>query len=296
MYDRHLESFIVIAESGSFSAASDRLFVSRPALIQQMNLMEKDLGFQLFVRHNKGITLTPAGEYFYKEAKKIVQVSNQVIQRCRLLEEKSRQTVRIGTLPNFTAVLLPQICRKFTELYPNINLQFTEYPLETYFKNFILNNFDITTEYMSGYAFEEPDYKFTKLMEDMHCCGMSPSHPLSAQKRISLRDLEGQKVMIYARGITRADDMLRGYITQHSSSVELIDIYHYSSSLPLRCELENLILIYYSMYWESFPSLITLPLEMSMDFPIDIGLGYRNKTNDAVRLFIALAQKMFCHD
>ena len=53
-YDRHLDSFIVIAESGSFSSAADKLFVSRTALIQQMNLLEKDLGFQLFDRHNKG--------------------------------------------------------------------------------------------------------------------------------------------------------------------------------------------------------------------------------------------------
>lgn len=100
-------------------------------------------------------------------------------------------------------------------------------------------------------------------------------------------------IMIYAQGITRADDKLRNYITEHSSLVELVDIYHYSNSLPLRCELENMILIYYSMYWESFPSLVTRPLEMSMDFPIDIGLGYKAETNEAVKLFIELAQRLF---
>ena len=163
-YDRHLDSFIVIAESGSFSSAADKLFVSRTALIQQMNLLEKDLGFQLFDRHNKGITLTAAGQYFYQEAKKMIRASNRVLQRCRELEEKCAQSIRIGTLPNFTAVLLPQICRRFSELHPNVALEFIDYPLESYFKNFVNNNFDITTEYMSGYLFEEPGYSFIKLM------------------------------------------------------------------------------------------------------------------------------------
>ena len=292
-YDRHLDSFIVIAESGSFSSAADKLFVSRTALIQQMNLLEKDLGFQLFDRHNKGITLTAAGQYFYQEAKKMIRASNRVLQRCRELEEKCAQSIRIGTLPNFTAVLLPQICRRFSELHPNVALEFIDYPLESYFKNFVNNNFDITTEYMSGYLFEGPGYSFIKLMEDRHCCGMSPTHPLAMKKKISIDDLRGQKVLMYARGITRADDLLRDYITATAPDVEIIDIGHYGSSLPLRCELEGLILIYYSMYWKSFPSLATLPIDISMDFPIDIGLGYKLDSNQAVKQFIELAEEMF---
>lgn len=293
MYDRHLDSFIVIAESGSFSSAADKLFISRTALIQQINLLEKELGFQLFNRHNKGITLTPAGEYFYQESKKMIHRSNTVIMRCKELEEKSREVIRIGTLPNFRAELLPQICRKFTEKYPDITLQFIEYPLERYFKSFLNNQFDITTEYMCGYVFEDPGYSFVKLMEDTHCCGMSPRHPLARKERITVHDLHGQKIMMYARGITRADDRLRDYITAVAPDVRIIDIQNYGSSLPLKCELENLILIYYSMYWKSFPSLATLPMDITMDFPIDIGLGYRVDSGNAVKQFIDLAKSMY---
>lgn len=293
MYDKHLDSFIVIAESGSFSSAADKLFISRTALIQQINLLEKELGFHIFDRHNKGVTLTPAGEYFYREAKKIIHTSNTVLMRCKELEEKSREIIRIGTLPNFTAELLPQICRRFAEQYPNITLQFIEYPLESYFKNFLNDNFDITTEYMCGYVFEDSRYSFIKLMEDRHCCGMSPKHPLAVKKRISIHDLHGQKIMMYAKGITRANDRLRDYITSVAPDVQIIDIHHYGSSLPLKCELDNLILIYYSMYWKSFPSLASLPMDITMDFPIDIGLGYRVDSNSAVKRFIALAQNMY---
>lgn len=291
MYNKHLDSFIAIAEAGSFSAAADRLFISRTALIQQINLLEKDLGFQVFDRHSKGVTLTETGRYFYGEAKKIVRLSRKALARCRAMEETPAECIRIGTLPNFTAVLLPKLCRRFTERYPNIKLHFIEYPLERYFAHFANNQFDITTEYMSGYVFEEPDYRFIKLMEDRHCCGVSPRHPLARQKKLTLQDLRGQKVMIYARGITRADDRLRDYLTETVPDIECIDIKQYNSSLPLKCELEGLVLIYYSMYWESFPTLVTLPL--SIDFPIDIGLGYKADCNASVRQFIALAQELF---
>ncbi len=78
------------------------------------------------------------------------------------------------------------ICRRFSGLHPNVALEFIDYPLESYFKNFVNNNFDITTEYMSGYLFEEPGYSFIKLMEDRHCCGMSPTHPLAMKKKITI--------------------------------------------------------------------------------------------------------------
>jgi hypothetical protein len=146
---------------------------------------------------------------------------------------------------------------------------------------------------MCGYVFEDSRYSFIKLMEDRHCCGMSPKHPLAVKKRISIHDLHGQKIMMYAKGITRADDRLRDYITSVAPDVQIIDIHHYGSSLPLKCELDNLILIYYSMYWKSFPSLASLPMDITMDFPIDIGLGYRVDSNSAVKRFIALAQNMY---
>ena len=291
MYDKHLDSFIAIARCGSFSAAAEKLFVSRTALIQQMNLLEKKLDFQLFARHNKGVTLTPAGKFFYDEATKLMQAFHKLLHRCREIDNRSGETIRIGTLPNFTEVLLPQICHAFAARYPHIELQFIEVPLEQYHQSFANDCFDITTEYMTGYLFERQNYRFIKLREDRHCCGIPKKHPLSAKKKVSVRDLSGQKIMLYARGITRADDQLRDYIAQNATDVEFVDIRQYSSSLPLKCELEGLILIYYAMYWKNFSRLATLPLDFY--FPIEIGLGYKSESNRAVHQFIALAGELF---
>lgn len=291
MLDRHLEAFIVTVEAGSFSSASDRLYISRPALIQQMNLLEKQLGFRLFHRSNRGVVLTKAGQLFYGEAKQMLLVSNDLIRRCKSVEADGGDTILIGSLPGFTPVVLPKLCQTFSQLYPSVTLQFVDYPLENYFKSFTEGKFDITTEYMSGYMFDHPDYQFIKLLEDKQCCGVSASHPLAKKDVIRFSDLRGQKLVLYAKDITRVDDRLREYLTQNEPLVTLIDITTYSSSLPLRCELEGCILIFYSMYWQNFPTMIAKPVEW--DFPIDIGLGYRSNPRPSVKKFIELAKETF---
>lgn len=289
MYNKQLDSFIVLAEAGSFSKAADELFISRPALIQQMNLLEKNAGFRLFDRGYKGVRLTRAGEVFYKNAKQMILFSSATLQQCQTISEGSIDVIRIGSLYNFMPVVLPEICRVFIERYPEIHLEFKDYSLDKYFTSFTEECFDITTEYIAGYVFDKPDFRFVKILEDRHCCGVHPHHPLATKASISAADLQGQKIMLYARGVTRADDKLRDYLLRHVPAVELIDIDFYNSALSLQCELYNYVLIYYSMYWQSFPKLIAIPGEW--DIPIDIGLGYKTNARPAVEKFIEVARE-----
>lgn len=68
-----LKIFLEVANSKSFLDASNKLFISQPAISKSMSKLEEDLGIQLFYRANKGITLTPSGEtlYRYLQKKKI---------------------------------------------------------------------------------------------------------------------------------------------------------------------------------------------------------------------------------
>jgi DNA-binding transcriptional LysR family regulator len=284
---------MAVADAGSFSSAAEKLYVSRPALIQQINLLESRMGFKLFFRSPKGVSLTGAGQLFYEGARQIIKISDGVKKQCLSESESFCNVIRIGTLPNFAPVVLPIICRKFSARFPNIRIQFDEYPLENYFESLADGLFDITTEYMCGYFFDHPDHRFIKLMNDKHCCGVSPSHALARKRRISFKDLRGQKLILYAKGITRADDELREYLTKNEPEIELIDIKAYNSALSVKCELEGCVLIYYSMYRKSFPTLIYIPVEWN--FPIDIGLGYKTKAceNSAVSSFIEFVREMY---
>ena len=62
-----LQSFLTVAECGSFSKAAERLFISSTAVMKQINGLEEEIGVKLFARTNRGLTLTEAGQSFGKD-------------------------------------------------------------------------------------------------------------------------------------------------------------------------------------------------------------------------------------
>ena len=63
MYNRQLDTFLKVAELGSFSKAAEALYITPSAVIQQINNLEQSLQVNLFIRTKRGTHLTPAGEY-----------------------------------------------------------------------------------------------------------------------------------------------------------------------------------------------------------------------------------------
>lgn len=68
----HLEDFVTVAECGSINKAAQKLYISQPHLSNIIRDLEKSIGFELFNRTNKGVSLTSAGKYFLKHAKVIL--------------------------------------------------------------------------------------------------------------------------------------------------------------------------------------------------------------------------------
>ena len=77
MYNTQLETFIQVADAGSFSKAAEILYITPTAVTKQINLLESSLELQLFVRTHRGLTLTEAGKSLYTDAKYIIQYSKE---------------------------------------------------------------------------------------------------------------------------------------------------------------------------------------------------------------------------
>lgn len=88
MHNPQIETFIAVAESGSFSKAAEKFFISPTAIMKQINSLEDRLGIKLFVRSNHGLTLTEVGESFLVDAKYIMDYSARSIERAREKESK----------------------------------------------------------------------------------------------------------------------------------------------------------------------------------------------------------------
>lgn len=72
MNTQQLESFIKVAQCGSFSQAANVLYITPSAIIQQINNLERSLQVSLFHRTKKGVTLTPAGEFLLHESQELI--------------------------------------------------------------------------------------------------------------------------------------------------------------------------------------------------------------------------------
>lgn len=73
MYNPQLETFIKVADAGSFNKAAEELYITPTAVIKQINLLESSLELVLFERTHRGIVLTSAGKSLYQDVKYIIR-------------------------------------------------------------------------------------------------------------------------------------------------------------------------------------------------------------------------------
>jgi len=62
MTEEQLETFVAVAENGSFSAAAERLFLTQPTVTHRIMMLENEIGAVLFIRGRRNVTLTPIGQ------------------------------------------------------------------------------------------------------------------------------------------------------------------------------------------------------------------------------------------
>ena len=276
-----------VATTGSITKSSEELFISRQALITQIQLVEKELGFELFARSPKGVSLTAAGEFYLSEATKLAKSYDNILTAARELAGGTK-TIRIGSLPNLPGVTLPYIASAYQKRHPEIKLQFVDCPLRDYFATFRHFGFDIMTENMMNYYHQEDDLEFLQLGSVPQHIGVHYQHPLAKKKQLDFSHLRGRRLFMYKAGIGRSEDELRRYIEANEPEIEIVDIDHYDSALITKLSLENAVVLLYMK--ESYPGLKSIPARW--DIRIDLGIGYRKKHGENVADFLKLVEEL----
>ncbi|MCM1392337.1 MAG: LysR family transcriptional regulator, partial [Ruminococcus sp.] len=73
MYNPRLDTFLRVADCGSFNKAAEEAYITPTAVIKQINLLENELNVKLFERTHRGLILTKAGKSLYSDTKYIIQ-------------------------------------------------------------------------------------------------------------------------------------------------------------------------------------------------------------------------------
>ncbi|ENY82839.1 LysR substrate-binding domain-containing protein [Sphingopyxis sp. MC1] len=117
---RQLRYFLAVAEEANLTAASRRLHVSQPPITRQIRQLEQELGVTLFLRSSKGVTLTSAGASFLAEARRLVTLSQNAIERCRAADRGEIGHLDVGYFGSTIHTVVPTSIRRFMERYPEV--------------------------------------------------------------------------------------------------------------------------------------------------------------------------------
>lgn len=184
MQTAFLQSFLTIAETGSFSAAAQKLHTSQPALTQQMQTLEKELGFKLFSRNRRSsLQLTPAAQALLPELKTILADLEKAITRAR----ETQEVVRIACIVYDTQVLPMSLYAHIQEKMPEVRLE-----LHVVEKDVLPPLLDGTADFaLTADCIEQAqnDYEYILLGTTRYMCVMSPQHPLADRSEITLEEM-----------------------------------------------------------------------------------------------------------
>lgn len=126
MDTKTLKNFIEIADSGSLTAASKKLFVAQPALSNQLKALEKELATTLIERNSRRQKLTDAGKIFYDRAKSIVLLESAMMKEISDTCDGEEGCLKIASIQSGEINLLQEILPLFSKQYPKITYEFHE--------------------------------------------------------------------------------------------------------------------------------------------------------------------------
>ena len=123
MYNPQLDTFLCVVEAGSFSKAAEKLYISPPAVIKQINSLEHSLNVQLFERTHRVLKVTPAGESLYKDAKYIIQYCKESVLRAERAMDLQEEVIRVGISPLTQPQFFVKLWSEIQKIYPGIKFQ-----------------------------------------------------------------------------------------------------------------------------------------------------------------------------
>lgn len=294
MYNPQLETFIRVADAGSFNRTAEESFITPTAVIKQINSLESALEVKLFDRSHRGLTLTKAGRSLYQDAKYVIQYCRDSVTRAKNAMQEDLNVIRIGSSPMTPAQLLMGLWSKIQALYPDIKFQIVPFENTPENAREILANlgknidvvggiFDDTMLHLRGCAGLE-------LTRGPFGCAVSVHHRLAAKDKLKITDLYGENLMLMHRGWSHYVDRLRDELWSNHPQINIVDFDFYSMDVFNRCENSNDVLLAIPGWANVHPLLKVIPVEWDHNIPY--GILHSPEPSPTVQRFLDAAESV----
>lgn len=293
MYNPQLETFIVVAEVGSFNKAAEKLFISPPAVIKQINALERDLDVQLFRRTHRGLILTAAGHSMLQDVRYVIQYCKDSVTRAKNAMQESEEVIRIGTSPMTPAQVLVDLWPRLQEYCPNIKFQLVPFDNTPENAREILGNLgqniDVVPGIFDATMLHLRQCAGTVISREPICVAVSVHHRLAQKERLDIRDLYGEQLMLMRRGWSYYVDMLRDDVWKNHPEIEIVDFDFYDTAVFNQCENNDCVLMAVENWRYVHPLLKIMPVDWAYTIPF--GLLHAPEPTSVVQQFLAAVQR-----
>lgn len=187
MDTQHLQAFVAIAETGSFSAAAARLHLTQPAVSKRIAILEEQLTSPLFDRIGRQVSLTQAGLSLLPKAKNILQEVAAAQRAIADLNGEVRGKLSIATSHHVGLHHLPPYLRDFSKAYPEVKLDLHFLDSEQAYHEILQGRFDLAVITLA--QDEDAHVAMDMIWEDQLRFVAAKNHPLAQAKQLDLTDL-----------------------------------------------------------------------------------------------------------
>ena len=292
MYNPQLETFLRVADAGSFNKAAEEAFITPTAVIKQINSLEDSFGVKLFDRTHRGLTLTKAGRSMYQDAKYIIGYCRDSVTRAKNAMLEDSNIIRVGSSPMTPAQLLMRLWSKVQKLHPDMKFQIVPFENTPENAREILGNLGKNIDIVGG-IFDETMLSLRgcaglELVRGPFCCAVSIHHRLAEKNRLKISDLDGENLMLMHRGWSHYVDQLRDDLWQNHPKINIIDFDFYNMDIFNRCENSDNVLLAIPGWANVHPLLKVIPLEWNHSIPY--GILHSIEPSPAVKRFLDAAK------
>ncbi|MEY4344707.1 MAG: hypothetical protein RL032_539 [Pseudomonadota bacterium] len=222
---KHLEHLLALADTGSFSRAAEKLFMTQSALSRSIQSLEDDLGGKVLDRIGKRNELTPLGLDVVARARHIVRDTAELRHSAQLLQEGGKSSISVGLGSGPGALLtIPLMCAA-AQRYPAMRVAITRGPTELQVQQLRSRQLDAMVVDMRRVA-PAIDLNIESLSEIRTGFIAKANHPLAAKQAVTFEDITKYPVA----SIPLSDEVVRLLVAQYGA------LANPSAMVTLACE------------------------------------------------------------
>ena len=187
METNSLHAFLAVADSGSFTSAAEKLFLTQPAVSKRIAQLEEQLGARLFDRIGRQVHLTEAGQALLPRARQVVRELEDMGRAISSLSGEVSGTLRIGTSHHIGLHRLPPVLRQFSRAYPQVQLDIHFIDSEEAWEGVLHGDLELGVVTLPP----SPDARVHSeaIWDDPLVFMAAPEHPLASLDTVSLEML-----------------------------------------------------------------------------------------------------------